>query len=61
VADGTMRDCPLTLAELARVQETFLGWLKARAHHRPAYPTASPYPAGTAPEGTAAQMSPLPA
>jgi len=38
VAEGKLVQCPLTLAELARVQDSFCGWLKARHHHRPAYP-----------------------
>lgn len=47
VAEGELAQCPLTLAELARVQESFCGWLKARQHRRPTYPRA------TAPPGTA--------
>jgi putative nucleotidyltransferase with HDIG domain len=38
VAEGELKLCPLTLAELARIQESFTGWLKARGHRRPAYP-----------------------
>lgn len=49
VAEGELARCPLTLAELARVQESFCGWLKARHHRRPAYPKASAPPIFTAP------------
>jgi hypothetical protein len=38
VAEGELKHCPLTLAELARIQESFTSWLKARVHRRPAYP-----------------------
>jgi len=38
VADGQLGQCPLTLAELARIEATFLDWLKARNHSRPVYP-----------------------
>ena len=40
VADGEMAECPLTLPELARVEETFVQWVKVRHHHRPPYPVA---------------------
>lgn len=38
VAEGELAQCPLTLADLARIQEAFIGWLKSRDHFRPAYP-----------------------
>jgi putative nucleotidyltransferase with HDIG domain len=38
MAEGELADCPLTLAELARAEETFVQWAEARDHHRPAYP-----------------------
>jgi putative nucleotidyltransferase with HDIG domain len=41
VAEGGFALCPLTLAELAQVEDSFAEWLKARDHHRPAYPKTS--------------------
>lgn len=38
IAEGELANCPLTLIELARIEATFIGWLRARAHSRPAYP-----------------------
>lgn len=38
VAQGELSDCPLTLADLAKIELSFLGWLRGRHHTRPAYP-----------------------
>jgi putative nucleotidyltransferase with HDIG domain len=40
MAEGELAQCPLTLAELALAEETFVHWVKARHHNRPAYPKA---------------------
>ncbi|MFO1498560.1 MAG: HDIG domain-containing protein [Verrucomicrobiota bacterium] len=42
VTEGELADCPLTLAELAQAETTFVAWVKARNHQRPAYPKAKP-------------------
>jgi putative nucleotidyltransferase with HDIG domain len=42
VAEGQLGQCPLTLAELARIEATLLDWLKASNHSRPIYPESSP-------------------
>lgn len=61
VAEGGFALCPLTLAELAQVEDSFIGWLKARDHHRPAYPKAFPLSAEDAPQwaktASAAQLA----
>jgi putative nucleotidyltransferase with HDIG domain len=41
---GELRCCPLTLAELSRIEDSFVTWLKACHHHRPAYPRSEPRP-----------------
>ena len=38
IAEGELAQCPLTLAELALIEETFVSWVKTRHHLRPAYP-----------------------
>lgn len=38
IAEGELAQCPLTLADLAKVEAAFVAWLKSRHHHRPAYP-----------------------
>lgn len=38
VSNGEFAQCPLTLVELARIEEAFAKWLKGRNHYRPAYP-----------------------
>ncbi len=38
ISEGELAQCPLTLAELARVEAAFISWLKGRNHLRPAYP-----------------------
>ncbi len=58
VAEGELAKCPLTLAELATIESTFLDWLKARNHFRPPYPeTGRPSAGDTSkwPEEKAAQ------
>jgi cyclic-di-AMP phosphodiesterase PgpH len=47
VADGDLRDCPLSLAELDEVQRVFISWLTARNHQRPSYPSLDPAPAAS--------------
>jgi len=49
VADGELAQCPLTLAELAKMENTFLEWLKARNHFRPSYPGTPVLTAESAP------------
>jgi putative nucleotidyltransferase with HDIG domain len=41
VGEGELANCPLTLAELALAEQTFIGWVQARHHHRPPYPKAA--------------------
>lgn len=55
VAEGGYALCPLTLAELAQVEDSFAGWLKARDHHRPAYPKTSPLSAQAPSQWTKAE------
>jgi putative nucleotidyltransferase with HDIG domain len=38
VSEGELAECPLTLAELAKVEAAFVVWLRGRNHYRPAYP-----------------------
>ncbi len=38
IKEGELRDCPLTLAELAKVEASFIAMLTSRHHKRPAYP-----------------------
>jgi putative nucleotidyltransferase with HDIG domain len=40
ISEGELAQCPLTLVDLAKIQEAFVGWLKSRAHFRPVYPAA---------------------
>jgi putative nucleotidyltransferase with HDIG domain len=40
LAEGQLAQCPLSLIDLARIQEAFIAWLKSRNHFRPAYPAA---------------------
>lgn len=40
IAEGELAHCPLTLEDLARMEEAFFSWLKGRNHVRPAYPVA---------------------
>ena len=61
VAEGGFALCPLTLAELAQVEDSFIGWLKARDHRRPAYPKASALLEENAPEWTKAETFVQPA
>ena len=39
ISEGELAQCPLTLADLAKIEAAFVIWLKGRNHHRPAYPT----------------------
>lgn len=39
IAEGELAQCPLTLSDLAKIQEAFIGWLRSRNHFRPAYPS----------------------
>jgi putative nucleotidyltransferase with HDIG domain len=48
IAEGELARCPLTLSELARVQDSFCSWLKARHHQRPAYPKPAAPPTAVA-------------
>lgn len=48
ITDGELAQCPLTLIDLAKVQEAFVAWLKSRNHFRPAYPAAGPEGLGPA-------------
>lgn len=41
ISEGELAQCPLTLADLAKVEAAFVHWLKGRNHHRPPYPEAS--------------------
>jgi hypothetical protein len=45
ISEGELGACPLTLAELARIESAFVSWLKGRNHLRPAYPGAGTPPA----------------
>jgi len=47
ISEGELAQCPLTLADLAKIQETFIGWLKGRNHYRPAYPALGTQPVGS--------------
>ena len=38
ISEGELAQCPLTLADLAKIEAAFVIWLKGRNHHRPAYP-----------------------
>jgi cyclic-di-AMP phosphodiesterase PgpH len=38
IVEGELAQCPLTLADLAKIEVAFVGWLKGRNHSRPAYP-----------------------
>lgn len=40
VSEGELAQCPLTLADLARIEAAFVVWLKGRNHHRPVYPAS---------------------
>jgi cyclic-di-AMP phosphodiesterase PgpH len=61
VADGQLAQCPLTLAELAQAENTFLDWLKARNHVRPAYPDAPALSAANPSEWPREAKAPQPA
>ncbi|MGH7967877.1 MAG: HDIG domain-containing metalloprotein, partial [Limisphaerales bacterium] len=41
ISEGELAECPLTLADLAKIEAAFVGWLKSRNHLRPAYPAAA--------------------
>lgn len=41
ISDGELAQCPLTLADLAKIEAAFVNWLKGSVHVRPAYPAAS--------------------
>jgi hypothetical protein len=60
MSDGELAHCPLTLAELAQVEGVFFTWVKARHHHRPAYPRTAPE-LGNAPEWSKAAGAVQPA
>lgn len=58
VGEGELAQCPLTLAELAKIEAAFVGWLKSRNHFRPAYPAPATEPARlVAPESPAARQT----
>ncbi len=38
ISEGELAECPLTLADLAKIEAAFVEWLKGRNHFRPAYP-----------------------
>lgn len=61
VAEGELAQCPLTLAELAQAEETFVSWVQARNHRRPEYPKTSMLPAGSTTEWTKAEGAAQPA
>jgi putative nucleotidyltransferase with HDIG domain len=61
VAEGELAQCPLTVAELALAEQTFVTWVIARNHQRPAYPKASALPAASASEWTKPQNAAQPA
>jgi len=61
IAEGQLAQCPLTLAELALAEQTFLGWVQARNHHRPSYPKGSPQPVGNPSEWSKPQNAAQPA
>jgi putative nucleotidyltransferase with HDIG domain len=42
IAEGELALCPLTLADVAKVEAAFVRWLKGRNHSRPAYPGTVP-------------------
>jgi putative nucleotidyltransferase with HDIG domain len=51
ISEGELAHCPLTLADLAKIEAAFVGWLKGRNHHRPPYPGAAAEPvAGELPQ-----------
>jgi cyclic-di-AMP phosphodiesterase PgpH len=50
ISEGELAHCPLTLAELAEVENTFVPWVHARGHRRPSYPKTSTQLAGDSPE-----------
>jgi hypothetical protein len=50
IAEGQLAECPLTLAELAQIEETFIRWVEARGHHRPAYRQGAGTPAQALPQ-----------
>jgi putative nucleotidyltransferase with HDIG domain len=55
VAEGELAHCPLTLAELAQVEDTFVPWVHARGHRRPNYPKTSVSSEGDTAEFTHSQ------
>lgn len=52
ISEGELAACPLTLADVARIETAFVVWLKGRNHLRPAYPEAT-VSAGSLAERTA--------
>ncbi len=61
IAEGQLALCPLTLAELALAEETFIAWVLARHHQRPAYPKLSPALTENASDWAKAQSAAQPA
>jgi hypothetical protein len=61
VAAGELGQCPLTLAELAQAEDTFVAWVMARNHRRPAYPKDSILAAGPVSEWQTAKSATQPA